>query len=69
MITHECSCPPLQQLVALAAGERSVPHCPRHRPLTAEDRDAALNDDDQLLGSLKAALNIPLEDKEPPSWT
>ncbi len=69
MITGLCTCPPLGELLALA-GAGTVPDCARHRPLTAEDRDAALNDDDRLLGSLKAALNIPVEkeDRETP-WT
>jgi hypothetical protein len=52
-----CTCPPTEALVHLAVAGEPVGACAVHRP--GQQADPALNDDDALLASLKAALNIP----------
>ena len=52
-----CTCPPTEALVRLAVAGEPVGACELHRP--GQQADPALNDDDALLASLKAALNIP----------
>ncbi len=52
-----CTCPPVTELVHAAVAGEPPGACAVHRP--GQQADPALNDDDALLASLKAALNIP----------
>ncbi|CAN5642182.1 hypothetical protein BH24ACT13_BH24ACT13_16490 [soil metagenome] len=58
----ECTCRPTETLVRLALAGEPVGACAVHRP--GQQADPALNDDDALLSSLRAALNIPLDPTE-----
>jgi hypothetical protein len=60
----ECACAPLPQLVHDAIAGEPTGACELHRPGQPGADSAALNDDDQLLASLRAALNIPLDPEE-----
>jgi hypothetical protein len=55
-----CTCRPVTELVHAAVAGEPPGACAVHRPGQPADADsAALNDDDALLASLRAALNIP----------